>query len=156
MPSTKTRRAVPEVTLPEAALALGISWHRAWRLCLTGELTARQNGRRYVVTAASVQAYKRKARAAQKGGGVKNQGSGSLLADAIERERAIARVTGGAREESPLHVLARDPARFVDEHLSLEQQIEVARHLLYDEEVGPVMREEIARRISQEGPHGEE
>lgn len=37
------------VTLADAAKELGISWHRAWRLALTGELDShRESGRWYV------------------------------------------------------------------------------------------------------------
>jgi hypothetical protein len=42
------------VPLTEEALRLSISWHRAWRLMLTGQLTGRKEGSRWVVTTESV------------------------------------------------------------------------------------------------------
>lgn len=44
-----------EVPLVDAALRLGVSWDRAWRLLLTGRLEGRKDGRRWVVSAESVE-----------------------------------------------------------------------------------------------------
>jgi hypothetical protein len=43
-----------EISLAAAAQQLGISWQRAWRLVLTGELDGRQRGGRWFVQAESV------------------------------------------------------------------------------------------------------
>jgi Helix-turn-helix domain len=43
--------------LPDAALALRVSYPVALRLALTGELETRREGRRWVITAESVEAY---------------------------------------------------------------------------------------------------
>ena len=43
--------------LAEAAKELGISWHRAWRLVLTGRLDAHKNGGRWLVKIASIESY---------------------------------------------------------------------------------------------------
>ena len=48
------------MSLPEAAKALGMSWHRAWRLVLMRKLDGHQDGRgRYRVTTASVRAFQK-------------------------------------------------------------------------------------------------
>jgi len=44
-----------EVPLAEAAKALGISWHRAWRLLLMGQLDGRKCGGRWVVSRVDVE-----------------------------------------------------------------------------------------------------
>lgn len=44
-----------EITLTVAALRLGVSWERAWRLLLSGRLTGRREGRSWIVDAASVE-----------------------------------------------------------------------------------------------------
>jgi predicted site-specific integrase-resolvase len=47
---------VDEMPLAEAAKALGISWHRAWRRLLVGELDGqRAESGRWLVTRASVE-----------------------------------------------------------------------------------------------------
>lgn len=48
-----------EIALSEAAHRLGMSWHRAWRLGLTGQLQMRKSddGRTWLVTAASVERF---------------------------------------------------------------------------------------------------
>jgi hypothetical protein len=43
-----------EMSLAAAAQQLGISWQRAWRLVLTGELDGRQRGGRWFVRSDSV------------------------------------------------------------------------------------------------------
>ena len=43
-----------EIALAEAAQQLGISWQRAWRLVLTGELEGRQRNGRWLVRVESV------------------------------------------------------------------------------------------------------
>ena len=48
---------VEQLTLTDAAKQLGISWHRAWRLALTGDLDAQREGGRWYVTVASVEKY---------------------------------------------------------------------------------------------------
>jgi len=44
-----------ELTLPECARALSISWVQAYRLVLTGKLKARQIGTRYFVDSADLE-----------------------------------------------------------------------------------------------------
>ena len=44
-----------EMTLPEAALTLGLSWHRAYRLVLSRKLESRRVAGRYLVTRESVE-----------------------------------------------------------------------------------------------------
>jgi hypothetical protein len=47
------------IGLPEAARMLALSWHRAWRLVLTGAIVSRRNGQgRYQVSRASVRRYR--------------------------------------------------------------------------------------------------
>ena len=55
---------VEKISLADAAMRLGISWHRAWRLALTGDLEARREGGRWYVSVASIEKY-----AARAGGG---------------------------------------------------------------------------------------
>jgi hypothetical protein len=43
-----------EILLSDAALRLGISWHRAWRLVLTGQLIGRKEDNRWLVGEESV------------------------------------------------------------------------------------------------------
>lgn len=43
-----------EIGLAEAAQRLGISWQRAWRLVLTGELHGNQRGGRWFVRTDSI------------------------------------------------------------------------------------------------------
>jgi hypothetical protein len=50
-----TERDQREVTLSEAARKLGMSWQRAWRLMLIGELAGRRENGRWFVTCASVE-----------------------------------------------------------------------------------------------------
>lgn len=50
---------VGEITLTLAAHRLGISWERAWRLCLTGKLQARKVDGRWVCTLTSVNEFAR-------------------------------------------------------------------------------------------------
>jgi hypothetical protein len=47
-------RQIEEVSLAQAAQRLGVSWHRAYRLALTGKLEARLIAGRWLVTSASV------------------------------------------------------------------------------------------------------
>jgi hypothetical protein len=49
-----------QVTLPVAALELGVSWGVAWRLALRGELEASKIGGRWMVTRRSVERLQRK------------------------------------------------------------------------------------------------
>lgn len=44
-----------EVPLADAALRLGVSWDRAWRFLLVGRLEGRKVGRRWLVSAESVE-----------------------------------------------------------------------------------------------------
>lgn len=87
----------------------------------------------------------------QKEGGMKKKKKGkrrSRLADELERgprEAAISKATGGAPVMSPLQELVEDPAKFVNEHLSKEVQIDLAKHLLADERIWQAMQGEIAR-----------
>ena len=46
------------IPLAEAAQALGVSWERAWRLLLQGQLTGSKKANRWRVTAESVEALK--------------------------------------------------------------------------------------------------
>ena len=46
-----------QITLPEAARQLSISWERAWRALLRGEIRGEQHDGRWYVDAASVAAY---------------------------------------------------------------------------------------------------
>jgi hypothetical protein len=48
------------VPLAEAAQQLGISWERAWRHVLTGELEGEKRDGRWRVTTSSVRALKRR------------------------------------------------------------------------------------------------
>jgi hypothetical protein len=50
-----------ELSLAEAALRLGLSWQRAWRLVLTGEIVGRKHEGRWVVNADSVERYRHSA-----------------------------------------------------------------------------------------------
>jgi molybdenum-dependent DNA-binding transcriptional regulator ModE len=52
---------VDEMPLAEAAKALGISWHRAWRLLLVGALDGRRDriSGRWLVQRSSVERVKR-------------------------------------------------------------------------------------------------
>ena len=52
--------AETKIPLAEAALQLGISWERAWRHMLTGELRGEKTNGRWRVTASSVRALKRR------------------------------------------------------------------------------------------------
>ena len=47
-------KSEPEITLPEAAHALGLSWHQTYRLVLSKRLDARRVAGRYLVTLLSV------------------------------------------------------------------------------------------------------
>jgi hypothetical protein len=47
-----------ELSLAEAALRLGLSWQRAWRLVLTGEIVGRKRDGRWVVDSESVERYR--------------------------------------------------------------------------------------------------
>jgi hypothetical protein len=49
-----------EVLLTEAALRLGISWERAWRLVLTGQLKGQKKGKRWLVDSQSLKALESK------------------------------------------------------------------------------------------------
>lgn len=46
---------VEEVPLSAAAQRLGISWQRAWRMVLTGELVGRQVAGRWLVDEATIE-----------------------------------------------------------------------------------------------------
>lgn len=63
-------KEVEEIALPEAAQRLGISWHRAWRLVLTGSLRATRDpgSGKWLVSRASLDEFieKRGARAGSK------------------------------------------------------------------------------------------
>ena len=50
-------RKEEQITLPEAARRLSISWERAWRALLKGELQGEKHEGRWYVDAASVAAY---------------------------------------------------------------------------------------------------
>jgi phage FluMu gp28-like protein len=52
-------RTKDEMTLPECARTLGVSWAQAYRLVLTGELESRQVGARYFVSATDVKRLRR-------------------------------------------------------------------------------------------------
>jgi hypothetical protein len=45
------------ISLPAAASRLSLSWSRAWRLALTGELKAHQIGRHWFVEETSVREF---------------------------------------------------------------------------------------------------
>ena len=51
--------ALVAMPLAVAALRLGLSWQRAWRLVLTGEIEGRKHGGRWLVKALSVEQYRR-------------------------------------------------------------------------------------------------
>ena len=59
-------RTRDEMTLPECARALEISWAQAYRLVLTGELQSRQVGARYFVSAADVRRLQRERSAGER------------------------------------------------------------------------------------------
>lgn len=46
-----------EIALSDAAQRLGLSWERAWRLLLSGALTGRKDGGRWLVSVSSVEHY---------------------------------------------------------------------------------------------------
>jgi hypothetical protein len=49
--------AVKLIPLTDAALQLGISWERAWRLMLSGQLTGMKRGNRWFVDRRSIDRY---------------------------------------------------------------------------------------------------
>ena len=55
-----------EIALSDAALRLGKSWERTWRLVLKGALTGRKKDGRWVVTEESVEAMIRSTTADEK------------------------------------------------------------------------------------------
>ena len=51
--------AADELSLPDVARELALSWGQVWRLALRGDLEVRRVAGRYLVAAASVEALKR-------------------------------------------------------------------------------------------------
>lgn len=146
MEAIRQLRSRREISLPEAARRLAVSWRRAYDMCLDGRLEARRVGARWRITLASVRrADKMKLNVPRK-----VPVNASVLAAALDRERAaqaIDHVLGGGG----VVLTIEDLQARIDE-LPVQRRVDLLRALVALPHVQAALGPELRAKLRGDPP----